>query len=281
MSELVILGKKSGGSGKGMSFYQAALCCPNRATLSRAEEEDPDGSDAADIGTYFHKLAEAYYLDIPSPVIEFAAINENPAATEAQRLFREYRQRYSPYEFGRVVGCEIQLPKEDDRAARAKLDEEFGAEVTIKPDMVIELDADHADLVSQHRKVEVQPGFYIVDHKTKKAKTRTLHYEMQFRAQFALYQYVWNQLHPDMQVKGLLANIIFRYKNMDEDSFLTLLVPPPSPSEVAVVKGIVRDGARILSERGPSWKNPVHCFDWFRVCPHLMSGDCDRTNPTP
>jgi len=58
--------------------------------------------------------------------------------------------------------------------------------------------------------------------------------------------------------------------------FKMVPVPPPSEGEIAMVHSIVRDGARMLKERGEMWANPVHCFDFHRTCPHFFY--CDRTN---
>lgn len=272
---LKILGQNTGGSGTGMSYYTAGLGCIRRDTL--AKKTGLDG-DETKVGTYMHHLLEDYYRDPnaePQMAVEFASLAEDPDANEALKLFSAYRKYFPADEFRDVVGIEPQAASNEEEAD--KLATVFGAPFTARFDMVVRLDEKDADFCRALRNIDVEPGLYLVDHKTKKNRSHLLVPEMMLRPQFAAYQHAWNVLHEE-KCKGVIVNVMVRHKDPDQDSFISLLVPPPNDTEIQMVKDIVRDGAAARALHGPMWANPAHCLEYFRLCPFLLNGDCDRTN---
>ena len=287
---LPILALHNGGSGNGISRYLGLNGCIRRMTLGAAwaadhegDEADSDAGGAASIGTYFHALMESFYND-KEAAVPFETLNTNPALTEALRIYSYYRRRYFAGEFGRIVGCELDCPGEDPEVAGRIKDFYEGEELTARFDMVVELDADACDYQLTRNKMALEPGIYVVDHKTKKYDEEGLAEKGRRRAQFYHYQMMWNLAHPDTPCLGLIANYVFRYQpakktgeiDMDKQ-FRRFFVPPPDAREQASVKSVIRDGARNLRERGDMWANTLHCDDWFRKCPFLST--CTRANP--
>lgn len=285
---LPVLNTHFGGSGNGISKYLSLLGCIERKTRGEAWaaehdvdlESDEEGT--ASIGTYFHALMESFYLD-KEAAVPYETIANNEQLKEALRLYSYYRQRYHPHEFGKILACELDCPGENSTTAARIADLYEGEAITARFDMVVCLDDDAVDYQKQRNGMELEPGIYIVDHKTKRYSDDMLIHQVAHRTQFHHYQMMWNIANPDMPAKGLIANYAFRYKpdkktgKIDlQKQFKRFFVPPPSPKEQAHVLSVVRDGARNLRERGEHWKNPLHCFDWFRKCPFLS--ECDRAN---
>lgn len=264
---LVVLGARGGGgSGKGISYYQKLLGCINRATLSAGEDNDSEDSEDSAVGKAGHALLEHYHLDRGGVALPFQSANADPAVAEALRLFAAYRDRYSPSSLGEVLGCEVPLAGSY-----------AGVEVTARLDMVVQVDEDTRMRIFDQRGIMLdRDGVYIVDHKFKKANTRDLVPFFQTSPQFPHYMNLWNEAHPENPAVGALVNVIFRYKTVSDNMFKLIPVQAPEPADIEFVKGIVRDGDRNLRERGPHWKNPIHCFDFHRTCPHFWY--CDRTN---
>lgn len=287
---LPVLTLHKGGSGNGISRYQGLLGCIRRMTRGKAfadahegDDADNDEQGAASIGTYFHALMESFYMD-REVALPYETLSTNTALTEALRIYSYYRRRYFPGEFGKVVACEQDCPGENLEVAARIADLYQGEKLTARFDLVVELDEDAVDYQRGRNRMELEPGIYVVDHKTKKYDAENLASLARRRAQFYHYQMMWNLAHPDQPCLGLIANYVFRYKpdrrtgDIDMNKqFRRIFVPPPTPLEQAQVLSIVRDGARNLRERGDQWCNPLHCDDWFRECPFLNS--CDRINP--
>lgn len=266
--QLVILGARGGGgSGKGISYYQTLLGCIRRGTLSSEDDEYEDTEDSA-VGKAGHSLLEHYHLDSGGVALPFQTMSSDPAIAEAVRLFGAYRDRFSPQSLGAVLGCEVPMSSHYG-----------GVEVTARMDMVVRLSPDDIQYVKDTRGCDLTdtgPGVYVVDHKFKKAHTQDLVMNFQTSPQAAHYQNMWNIAHPDDKCRGMLFNVIFRYKTVSDKMFKLVLAPAPDPADIAFVEGIVRDGDRNKRERGELWANPIHCFDFHRTCPHFFY--CDRTN---
>lgn len=265
---LVILGARGGGgSGKGISYYQKLLGCIRRATLS-AEDDDYEDSEDSAIGKVGHALLEHYHLDSGAHALPFQTHNGDPALAEGLRLFAAYRERFAPASLGTVLGCEVPLSSTVG-----------GHEATARLDMVVEMSQDDIKRVADERKVDLSdlgPGVYIVDHKFKKQHHQDMVLQFQTGPQSIHYQLMWNEAHPEKPCKGMLFNVIFRYKTVSDKMFKLVVAPPPTPMDVEFRDGIIRDGARELRERGPLWANPLHCHEFHRTCPHFFY--CDRTN---
>jgi hypothetical protein len=266
--QLVILGARGGGgSGKGISYYQKLLGCIRRGTLSSEDDEYEDTDDSA-VGKAGHALLEFYHRDGGGVALPFQTTSADPALVEAVRLFAAYRERFSPTALGEVLGCELPFEAAYE-----------GIPVTARMDMVVRLGLDDIAAIKDSRGVDLSdlgPGVYIVDHKFKKAHNSDMVLNFQTSPQSAHYQNMWNLAHPDDKTRGMLFNVIFRYKTVSEKMFKLVTAPPPDASDIAFVEGIVRDGSRELKTKGPMWANPVHCFDFHRTCPHFFY--CDRTN---
>ncbi len=266
--QLVILGARGGGgSGKGISYYQKLLGCIRRNTLSSEDDEYEDSEDSA-VGKSGHALLEHYHLDRGGIALPFSTVAGEPTIAEAVRLFSAYRDRYSPTSLGEVLGCEVPMEAVYDAVP-----------VTARADMIVRLGTDDIAAIKDTRGVDLSdmgPGVYIVDHKFKKAHNSDLVLGLQTSAQAAHYQMMWNLAHPDDCTRGMLFNVIFRYKTVSDKMFKLIASPPPDPGDEAYVRGIVRDGHNALRDKGPMWANPIHCHEFHRTCPHFFY--CDRTN---
>jgi len=259
----------------GIYYYRSLLGCPRRRLLSKGLPEDPEESADSRVGRWFHALAAPYYTDEPVSM-DFTTLEMDPDRTEALRLFEEYRRRFLPTEFGKVLGAEVEFPADDEQ--QMELEAFFGGPIGGKLDLLVNVGADEVDYLNRTRHVEMTPGIWIVDHKVKRARSGDVVIQAQLDEQFALYAAAWNRLNPDRPVRGTLANIIFKYKKLDDHAFLTIQVPPPTELEIAVVREIIQEGCRIVKEKTRNWANPRVCFEFGRVCPHLISGACNRLN---
>jgi hypothetical protein len=145
-------------------------------------------------------------------------------------------------------------------------------------DLVVDVDDEAALTLEAERGITIEPGLWLVDHKTKIKKPQGLVVQYLGDPQFTGYQRLWRDFRPSAAppLKGTLVNVIFRYKDDRPEGFLTLVVPAPDRAAEKVWLSVVKEGAARLREKGPDFKDPTRCFDFARVCPCF--DDCDRSN---
>ena len=263
--------ENTGGSGRGIGFYSEAALCGRRANLN-AELSDESG-EAASTGITFHKLAEMYHRgdSIPGVVLPYANFSAD-AVQEGLRLFGAYRQRYARDFLGEVIDTEILLP-EGGLEASPTLQEQVLAAVGVWPftariDMAVRRTTQGkiGDYV-------LEPGVYLVDHKTKKRKDPDAETTYRFSPQMLAYQLLWNALRPKEKCSGFIINVVVAHKKLDGDSFQQFFIPPPTEDEVAGFKHWLQDAA-LKAQLNQA--NLARCSLGYGLCPHLLTGACTR-----
>lgn len=255
-----------GGSGRGISFYKLAVACSRKMHLEKAlADVTPPSSYAAQVGTLFHALMELYYWPPArkNVALEIDTYNLDDAFSEALRLFEAYTERFPPDELGEIVGTEIPIETEFTP----------GVLFTGRIDLICRLDAAAAARLEETREISVQPGLYLVDHKTKGAVSRTLQFEYQNDLQMDAYQMAWNVLHPEDPCVGMLTNCVFRYKKLDARAFTTIVCAIPDEDRQQQIKEWLAYADEKSKENVP---NLAACMGPYGPCAHLVSGLCSR-----
>jgi hypothetical protein len=267
------LAEKYGGDEKdshlwGGSFYKAILGCPKRYFCER--ENDPDGGEDAAFGTRFHTWLPRYHkwIDEPLPALDPEPLSEKTISEVT--LAERYARRFSPQGFGSAIAVEQTLFMEVEIAGKL-----YPFRGTL--DAIVDITAEHALLLRVERGIIVDPGRYLVDHKTKKQRSQTIVTQYLSDPQFTGYYRLWEH-HTGEKLMGTLANILFKYKDDKPEGFMTLIIPPPDDTIDAIWRGIVKDGFERYQQFGPDHMNPIDacCFAYFRKCPCF--DDCPRTN---
>lgn len=255
-----------------MSYVEKLHGCLRRMTLSK-EAGDLTGEDVEEgedsrIGRAFHSLAEFYHLDRGGVAVPFETSNTSPHITEALRLFAAHKQFRQPNHFGEVIGAEVPLGTTyGEHRATGLLD------------LVTRVDKDDMSRLQEEDDCDLSDfgtGVYIWDHKVRKAHNADMVVKLQTSAQAIHYQNLWNLAHPEDPCRGIVFNVVFRYKTVSRKMFKLVPTPPPEPGDLEFVAGYVRDGHQNLKDHGPMWANANHCHDFHRTCPHFFY--CDRTN---
>ena len=269
---IVIPPVKSEGSPRGLGYWLQYLNgCPKQRALGGAT------STAMDIGTLFHKLLELRYSgEIPGMdvALEYAEDNDAPAWLEALRLFSGYHAHYGHDWFKDCVETvEEELGLEGDKARVV-----FGVpEFTGRIDMAIRIkDQKMADRIAAQRNLPMlEPGLYLVDHKTSSRKSSTLAMEAQYNMQFKAYQILWQHVKGETP-KGMIGNYVFRHKKLKPESFGSVMCMPPTEEDFQAIKTALRNASMIKDTLGEDFANPTQCFSWGRACQFLDNGLCNR-----
>lgn len=286
-----------GGSGNGISHFTTYALCPARAEYDRAGIENLDRTGAS-VGFLYHVFLDAYRdpendptFDPSSVVLrdpegEWAEIPEE-TRLEAERLFREYRDRFSPEALGRVLECETSYPRNQDEADAIhqeigygpRLVERFG-NFTFRLDLRTKLLTQPAKSIrrlwaSEATKKQaaslgpvVQPGTYITDYKTTKAHTGIMVSEQMDRLQYIAYQLGWAAVH-GKALDGLLVDMCVKTRT---PKFFLIPIPFPRRSE----REVLRAFWRYVEQQEPGSFNPSACYTSFIACRHRESGKCRR-----
>lgn len=306
---------KSGGSGRGVSYYKVGALCPRRTRLQQEEKEEkgklerdagiPEDTFKADKGTVFHKLAEVWHTGKEPGTLLVDDIGYEPAIAEGQRLFSTYKQYFPPDFWGEVLGAETHLPGScDDNCPSAEMDNKtacrcsrfdreqillnlFGVTFTLRIDLIVNLTEADCKRIGSKTMIpasDLVPGVYLLDHKTADKVDNNAEMKYNFETQFPAYLMAFNQVFPEMQVKGMLVNRVVAHKPMriaDEGprkpkSFWQYLVPFPSETECTGIGSWLQSTESLIQT---DWPNRAACFmlDFGRPCRFLENGKCDRT----
>lgn len=228
MEEKVLFSKEnvpSTGTRYGPSYYSTANLCMRKARLSaekRALGLDSDEEAEKDptknaykrlVGQMCHALLAEYHgkgslgnFVLPSDV------PEQSGSGEALRLFKSYRDVIRPDSFGRVLATELALPRPDtddaDRLLATFGDHVGTEEMSGGIDMVTEMEQPHADWLTNRGCAGVQPGNWIIDHKTSEKATDGRYYLSGI--QLPMYIVMMRAIGYD--IKGAIINCIIRHK---------------------------------------------------------------------
>jgi hypothetical protein len=221
----------------------------------------------------FHAVLDTYYTKgTANIVLELDDVELDEASKEAMRLFHGYASRFPPTGFGKVIGSELQIPKDDNEAVR--IQEFLGVPFTARLDLVVELSSSDIQALVERRPelAGIEPGIYIVDHKTSGRRGADDPIKYRISTQFIGYQALWNHLNPDRPCKGMIANCVVRHKKLVDASFYSVLVPPPTHEQILGLKTFLQHTKVLMTTNMANWGA---CYQWG-VCPHLTSGRCDR-----
>ncbi len=286
---------RPGPSSKGRSFYQSILPCPKRTTLwaQRREAGLPKQTGKATaIGTLVHAYLEAYNTGVirwPADVdrVQFGPFTapelsfEDPdiqafVLDEAKRLAKWWVQTYEPQHFGRPLGYEV-----DVTACVATRRDLFQIpatnpdvpELTARLDEVVTMDEVAVARMREAHHLDLTPGVYVIDHKTKSRNYGLYPYLQGLQA--LLYPLLLHEaIYPERECEGILYNFILKTK---EPKNIVLWRPPPSSQERAVIRNTL-SGLWQFYQSNPNWANAAACFDELRdeECYFHKTGECDR-----
>lgn len=272
-----------GGSGTGFHYWKGWLECPRKMQLLSTIPGSGSVSRALLVGTYTHAFLEIYYsggLDrrgYDTRSVEFMQVSGEPwepdekARLEAERIFRGYRARFAPDGFGDVVGVERYLKVEGAENTNWLPP---GVTLTGKIDLVVHMNKAQCERLKNERKLSLEPGYYIIDHKTAWGYNRDMITEYKHSLQFLTYGYLWNTCNPDMQVRGVLANIlykttkptfglVFAWPNLDMENTERELILNNFYLQALIERAFAED---------ISVAKPLHC----KWCPFFNTEDCRR-----
>jgi len=255
----------------GYSYYSALHGCLRRAAFGRA---GGDGGEDADFGTALHGWLAAYHQQRALPALSEDA---PPRSCSPAECARRYAALVPPDGYGEVQLTEQRLGVEDlcgwGEPYRGTLDA-----VACLDDATVAGWQDRAGL-------QLQPGCYLIDYKTKKQTSEMLIPSLMGSPQFTGYHLVWQAVQPDVPLLGTLVVVLFRYVNDPPPAgrrhVLPLLVPPPDQADVARLRTVVIEGAERRRRLGDRHMSPARCFDFGRVCPVLDAEGCERYNLPP
>lgn len=261
---------KGTGTEHGIHQDLAYMGCARRARLDR---EAPNGlSFGREVGTVFHLLAGRYHslgsveAERPNsydPKDEITSIIQ-----EAFRLFDFYAELVTFDGWGRVVGTELLVRG----TPPGIVDEKTGA-----VDMVLELtEVDIANIRARkaHADLVLMPGTYLFDHKTAGQNDSDFALVYGNSVQMWLYMVLYTLTFPERPAPlGTIVHQLARHKNLSAKSIQCTVVDFPTDDQVAQIARMYHIAQARKAEDAP---NLTHCFDYFRTCPHLISGECRR-----
>lgn len=275
--------QRTGGSGRGMSYWTVpAMCGRKRVLMSEHPKVDTIGdSTALDTGIYYHFLKESFYK---GHVSHDTAISMEPIQDaewgEAIRLFDFSRTHFPADYFGQIVAVELRMPINDNH--RIKIEEWLGdVEATGAIDLITNMSAADVKRVEEDRGIELNgPGIYIVDHKTAGARKD----EMGGRANYTTSMQCLTYMHMlslafNEPIQGMIFDVLLKHKTLrryDEGrngSSVQTFFARPQPEDPEIVKAALIHADKQLKE---NMANPFACYDRGRECVFLSRGLCGR-----
>lgn len=279
---------------KGLSYWLSWLLCRRQKVLDSTSGQF--GNDDAAIGIFFHKLLEIYYRQEFEKFAITCERPQDPNWLEALRLFAAYRELFPSNEFTRVVDCE-QIVNQGARikdptlattqevlAARA-CREKFGVpELGAIIDNVVDIQEPELTVLKKSRVFHdaMEPGRYLLDTKTKKQRDTDMELWFLHEIQFKTYMMMAEDEPSIGPVKGLITNVVVRHKDLeDKKSFVSVVVPPPSPEDRRFVKSTLTrcfDLSEYYRARGETDPPNAALCKMYGGCKHseVKGGTCTR-----
>jgi hypothetical protein len=290
---------KGSGSGTGNSWYMEQ--CAARHVLDEMYPQ-PTSFDGQ-VGVLVHKIMELHYThqltDVAIPLDDMANFETDPVQ-EALRVYAAYA-KYYPHDEFEVLACELQIPEVDEEGrltAQGLLQQSLLGRLvvepyTLRPDMVVRFNEEQCVRWLERRKQTLQPGVYMMDHKTHKKAESDVVKAYTMGPQVPVYTSVFNELCEAglMHVggvnlepcQGMIINNMIRHSDMTPEptprraaSFQTFLLDVGTALDVAVYREYYRRQKLYLPTGLP---NPSQCRSFGKVCPHYETGRCDRLTP--
>lgn len=276
-----------GGSGYGISFWESWMGCEAKAYFQEKARGQKTKAKlpvkkALVTGTVTHGFMELYYklamknirraLQLNTVAVSFVDDAGDPldvdeeAKLEGERIFRAYRMQYPPEELGEIVEVEQRYEGKDIEEAVDC------SPFTFKPDMVIKVDKFQAKLLFATRRIKIEPGYWLVDHKTDGGREWADQMFMD-RVQFTAYMIAWQARYPRRSVKGLLVNVLPKTKVPE---FRTVVVPYPNAKRADIMHNFLwqaQQRRKLAFERSLAKANISHCYA-YGPCDFIST--CDR-----
>jgi hypothetical protein len=278
---------RTGGSGFGFSSYRQWAKCGKAASLSAQAKESVSveeyGGSALEVGTLFHLLVEYYYRgDITEQnlVLEFGQDSgwkpSQEDLTEAMRLFQAYRTKYAPTELGDVLQVEVGYGEGyGDRNSAQAVGEAVGIyPFSCRVDLVVSLSGLSAGRLGETRGITINPGIWLVDHKTAASEFKNAaelwENDLQMTGNVLAYNAQAKIDGRDL-AQGILINTIYKRKvpgfttyvhTLDENKIQALRT---FYAWIGFLKGNV-----------PEYMNAENCFSMGRTCKWFTLGRCSR-----
>lgn len=245
-----------GGSGTGWSYYSTLATCPHMSYLDGQNSEALSNADSmvgANIGTIYHKLLEWYHgAELKDTILDCSEIEDSKTYQEAKRLYDGYTARVTPDQFGRVLHVEKFLPQNREKALQ--LEDVFCAPYTARLDMV----------------VSNEDKLWIVDHKT--ADRRNKYLEDMYRWQMLGYILAWNTCYQNDPVEGAIMSVVYKHRNLTDDSFETFMFYLPTPTEIRYIQEFFK-GVETTEMYVGQYRNLSACVKRW-ACRYLKDGTC-------
>lgn len=271
-----------GGSGFGLSHYEALLDCPRKAQLNmRAAENRLTAAPAVEataVGTLVHAFLDLYdtrrlgFEELSTVAFgpaDHAVLSDPTWLAEARRIFSWWRSTYQPEHFGTVLGCELFL--EASAELKASLGVPPSKRITGRLDQVVRMSEDDCARLREERNLDVVPGVYIVDHKCLGQRSGFDRYVL--GNQSYLYPLMWNETASEADVcQGVIYNFIIKTKTPASVAFL---VQAPGAMETEILRNFF-DQALFIEAHRAGKADPTKCFNYFRTCHWFTNGACAR-----
>jgi len=265
----------------GISEYEALVggCLRRHFLQERPPAGVTDGSVSAeptdaDYGTAVHSWLAAYHLGHATESLPVMSDIAPPnGGCSAATLVTRYAKKVPQIALG--VPCIVETRLRTDFEVSPGRYEPLAGTL----DWVADLKEHDCQVIRDTWGVDLEPGRYLVDHKTKKSHPGCLFDIFAYSSQFTAYHVLYNAYSQTFEddtdaLKGTLVNILFRYIRERDDQFKMYLIHPPDEQAMAVLRGIVREGTDRLQMFGPNHCTPTRCFDFYRPCEGLS--DCPR-----
>ena len=255
----------SGSTTHGLSRYKRYLGCPYYA---RWAEDNSDMSRAARVGILGHKLLEAWFRGetIPELFITEHTV-EDEDFNKALTYAKQFQEKYDPNVFGKPLEVEKEVKVKDPNVVGIA---PFTGRIDLMTRVTQQVIKDLPDQFELFDPInELEPGYWLVDHKFYSQKRSNLEEGLLGDLQFIAYPLAWNATQK-RKVLGTIVNVIVMNKKMRN-----VLVVCPLPDYNKVRK--LHNAMNIIHQRmtAPELeKNPMHCESYFGSCPVKRAGDC-------
>lgn len=258
----------SGGTPHGISTVEEWVNGCQRKCLLR---EDADHSLATLTGTLVHALLRVYYTKGHFEIVKVKWKNFDlthplflQAETRAFNVFREYRMRFSPIELGKVLHAELGFKIRNENVIGC-------VPFTGRIDLIVKLNKRDCNRLKVTRGIDLEPGIYIVDHKTGGGIYPNTLERLSLGLQPAAYMYAY-EFTTKKKVKGFLVNFMTTTR---DPKFHTIVIPRPGVLARERLFSVTRSREM---DRWPKFElsraNVSRCFDYNSVCSHWVNARC-------
>jgi hypothetical protein len=263
-------------------MYESILECPRRWWLDEQLKAQglPTSSDNVNTaaGTATHGGLERYYkkgerFATENVVYKDVAGGDEwslpvKAAMIAQRLMRHYMAKFPPNEFT-VVAVEEHL---NIVSAPWK---PSGLRLTMALDLVVKVTPAQARKALVRRRVVLEPGYYIVDHKCHMRDNPSLNDRHKLSLQQEGYALGWMHHYPRRKLQGRIINMLIDAPATPK--FRTLLLPPLDDACIRRVANRLTQASKLMKASDPPPAFDTACISkWGEVCSHYLAGRCMR-----